>query len=90
MKRMKIVLRASCKKDAYCNREEYFKKYGEYDNQGCFKKMKQGSPIVININGVYYYYDKLVPFFRCLAFDEYRRELLSPIDSSLPPVFIWR
>lgn len=88
--KMKIVLKASCKKDAYCDREEYFKKYGEYDGNGCFKRMQPGAPLVININGAYYYYDKLVPSFGCIALDEYRMELKSPTSSGFPPVFIWR
>ena len=89
-KRTKIILKAECKKSAYCDRNEYFKKYGEFDNQGCFKRLHNGSPLVINIDGAYYYYDKLVPFFGCIALDEYRRELKDPINVGTPPVFIWR
>ena len=88
--RMKIVLKASCKKDAYCDREEYFNLYGVYDKQGCFKGMQNGAPLVINIDGSYYYYDKLIPFFGCVALDEYRMELKSPSNGAYPPVFIWR
>lgn len=88
--RMKIVLKASCKKDALCNREEYFNLYGVYDKQGCFKEIQNGAPLVVNIDGFYYYYDKLVPLFRCLAYEEYRRELKSPIAAGLPPIFIWK
>lgn len=90
MKRQKIILNAKCKKDAYCNRDEYFKLYGVYDKQGCFKGMQNGAPLVINIDGSYYYYDKLVPFFGCILFDEYRRELKSPSMGVFPPIFIWR
>ena len=90
MKKTKIILKASCKKDAYCDRDEYFKKYGEYDKQGCFKNMQNGTPLVINIDGIYYYYDKLIPFFECITLDEYRRELKSPSKGIYPPVFIWR
>ena len=90
MKRQKIVLNAKCKKDAYCNRDEYFKLYGVYDKQGCFKGLQNGAPLIININGTYYYYDKLVPFFGCITFDEYGRELKSPSKGAYPPVFIWR
>lgn len=86
---MKIILKKECKKDAYCDREEYFKKYGEFDNNGCFKRMQVGAPLVININGAYYYYDKLVPYFGCISLDEYGRELKSPANG-LPPIFIWR
>lgn len=90
-KRTKIILNSNCKKDAYCNREEYFLKYGEFDKQGCFKKLKHGAPLVINIDGTYYYYDKLLPYFGCVAFDNYRREMLSAqTNEVLPPLFIWR
>lgn len=88
--RTKIILRKECKKSALCDRDEYFKKYSEYDKQGCFKKMQAGAPLVINIDGAYYYYDKLVPFFGCVAYDEYRMELMSPISGGYTPVFIWR
>lgn len=90
MKKTKIILKASCKKDAYCDRDEYFKKYGEYDKQGCFKNMQNGTPLVINIDGSYYYYDKLIPAFECITLDEYRRELKTPSKGIYPPVFIWR
>jgi len=86
----KIVLNAKCKKSAICDREEYFKKYGEYDNQGCFKRMRPGAPLVINIGGNYYYYDKLVPYFGCTSYDDYRRELKSPYNKGLEMIFIWR
>ena len=88
--KMKIVLKASCKKDAYCDREEYFKKYGEYDGNGCFKRMQPGAPLVININGAYYFCNKLVPSNGCIAFDDYLRELKNPSKGVYPPVFIWR
>lgn len=88
--RTKIILRKECKKSAICNRDEYFKKYGEYDNNSCFKKMQTGAPLVINIDGTYYYYDKLIPAFGCITFDEYRMELKSPMSGGYPPVFIWR
>lgn len=87
--RTKIILRKECKNAALCDRDEYFKKYSEYDKQGCFKKMQAGAPLIINIDGSYYYYDKLVPFFGCVAYDEYRMELMSPMRG-YPPVFIWR
>ena len=90
MKKTKIILKASCKKDAYCDRDEYFKKYGEYDKQGCFKKMQEGAPLVINIDGIYYYYDKLIPAFGCITLDEYRRELKTPSKGIYPTIFIWR
>lgn len=89
MKRNIIYLDKKYKKAAYCDRDEYFKKYGEYDKEGCFKKMQTNAPLVINIDGVYYYYDKLIPDFGCVAFDEYRMELKSP-ECGCPPVFIWR
>lgn len=89
MTKMKIVLKASCKKDAICDREEYFKLYGVYDKQGCFKGMQNGAPLVINIEGTYYYYDKLIPAFGCITLDEYGRELKLPVNGC-PPIFIWR
>lgn len=88
--RTKIILRKECKKSAICDRDEYFKKYGEYDKEGCFKKMQANAPLVINIDGVYYYYDKLIPDFGCVAFDEYRMELKIPESSGKGTVFIWR
>ena len=88
--RTKIILRKECKKAALCDRDEYFEKYSEYDKQGCFKKMQAGAPLIINIDGAYYYYDKLVPFFGCVAYDEYRMELMSPANIHQPVLFIWR
>jgi len=90
MKRLKIILSSSCKKDAICDREEYFKRYGEFDEKGCFKRMQKGAPLIINIGGSYYYYDKLVPFFGCTTYDNYRIELKSPDKGKFPPIFIWR
>lgn len=90
MKRQKIILNSSCREDAICDREEYFKKYGEFDEKGCFKRMQTGSPLIINIGGTYYYYDKLVPFFGCITYDNYRRELKSPSKGKSSPIFIWR
>jgi hypothetical protein len=52
--------------------------------------MQSSAPLVINIDGVYYYYDKLIPDFGCVAFDEYRMELKSPANIHQPVLFIWR
>lgn len=88
--RSKIILDKNKSKNAICDREEYFKKYGEYDNNGEFRKLQNGAPIIVNIDGTYYYYDKLIPAFGCITYDEYRRELKSPIAAGLPPLFIWK
>lgn len=88
--RSKIILDKSKSKNAICDREEYFKKYGEYDSNGDFRKLQNGAPVIVNIDGTYYYYDKLIPVFGCITYDEYRRELKSPIAAGLPPLFIWK
>lgn len=88
--RTKIILKKDCKKSALCDRNEYFKLYSEVDNHECFKRMQKKPPLVINIDGSYYYYDKLVPAFGCTSYDDYRRELLDPCSKELPPIFIWR
>ena len=88
--RSKIILDKNKSKNAVCDREEYFKKYGEYDGNGDFRKLQNGAPIIVNIDGTYYYYDKLIPAFGCITYDEYRRELKSPIAAGLPPLFIWK
>jgi hypothetical protein len=88
--RSKIILDKNKSKNAICDREEYFKKYGEYDSNGDFRKLQNGAPLIVNIDGTYYYYDKLIPAFGCITYDEYRRELKSPIAAGLPPLFIWK
>ena len=88
--RSKIILDKNKSKNAVCDREEYFKKYGEYDSNGGFRKLQNGAPLIVNINGTYYYYDKLIPAFECITYDEYRRELKSPTAVGLPPLFIWK
>lgn len=90
MEIQKIILCYNSRKDAVCDREHYFKTYGEFDDKGFFKKLRSGAPLVINIDGIYYYYDKLVPFFGCIDYYTYRRELLSPSKDIMPPIFIWR
>ena len=101
MKKMKkrnniIYLDKKCKKDAYCDRNEYFKKYGQFNYNGDFKGMMKNAPIVINIGGTYYYVDKLVPLFgsSSIRFEKFDRELRDPRSSEkctlVAPVFIWR
>ena len=98
MKKMNniIYLDKKCKKDAYCDRNEYFKKYGQFSYSGDLKGMMKNAPIVINIGSTYYYVDKLVPLFgsSAIRFEKFERELRDPRSSGkctlLPPAFIWR
>lgn len=91
MKKMKIILKVSCKKDAYCNREEYFLKYGEFDKQGCFKGMQKGAPLILNIDGFYYYFDKLEVYKESESlYEDYIRELKNPTNIPVRVFFIWR
>ena len=92
-----IYLDKKCKKDAYCDRNEYFKKYGlttslfgwtnttfgQFSYNGDFKGMMKNTPIVINIGGTYYYVDKLVPLFgsSSIRFEKFDRELRDPRSS---------
>ena len=89
-----IYLDKKCKKAAYCDRDEYFKKYGQFSYKGDFKGMMKNAPLVINIECTYYYVDKLVTLFRSSAtqLEEFERELRDPKDSNnlLAPVFIWK
>lgn len=92
MKRNVIYLDSKCKKSAYCDRNEYFKKYGQFSYKGDFKGMMKNAPIVINIECTYYYFDKLVPLFRnsAIQLEEFERELRDPKKNNLlPPIFIW-
>lgn len=88
-----IYLDKKCKKAAYCDRDEYFKKYGQFSYKGDFKGMMKNAPLVINIDCTYYYVDKLVPLFRSSAIqlELFERELRDPKDSNnlLAPTFIW-
>lgn len=88
-----IYLDSKCKKTAYCDRNEYFKKYGQFSYKKDFKGMMKNTPMVINIMGTYYYVDKLVPLFRSSAIqlELFERELRDPINSNnlLPPIFRW-
>lgn len=97
MKKCNIIyLDKRCKKAAYCDRNEYFKKYGQFSYNGDFKGMMKNSPMVINIGGTYYYVEKLVPLFgpSAIRFDKFERELRAPVsskkDTLVPPTFIWR
>ena len=54
-----IYLDSSKKKLAIANREQWFEKYAIFDKEGCFKKMSNGAPNIINIEGTYYYIEKL-------------------------------
>lgn len=91
MKKTVITLKASCKKAAYCNREEYFLKYGEFDKNGCFKGMQNGAPLILNIDGFYYYFDKLEVYRESeRLYEDYRRELKNPMNVPARVFFIWR
>ena len=86
-----ILLDKKCKSDAYCNRNEYFAKYSEFDKDGCFKRMIAGAPPVININGTYYYIDKLKPIFLSKQMlERYIAEFRAPIFGTRYFVFVWR
>jgi len=88
---IRVYLDKNCKKAAYCDRNEYFTKYGEFDKNGSFKKMQNGSPKVINIQGTYYYIDKLKAIFSSRQLlDRYISELNSPQMSMKRLIFIWR
>ena len=92
MKRNVIYLDKKCKKSAYCDRNEYFKKYGQFSYKGDFKGMIKNAPIVINIDCTYYYFEKLVPLFRTssIALENFERELKNPEKNNLlPPIFKW-
>lgn len=87
-----IVLDKNKKWFAYCDRNEYFKKYGIYDNNGYFKKLADGCPVIICICGSYYYLNKLseIVIHNNTVMDSFIRECKSPIPVFTPPVFIWR
>jgi len=89
--RSKIILDKNKSKNAICDREEYFKKYGEYDSNGEFRKLQNGAPIILNIDGYYYYFDKL-PVYREseTLYEDYRRELKNPSNIPTRVFFIWR
>lgn len=87
----RIYLDKNSKSSAYCDRSEYFKKYAEYDKNGSFKKMSAGTPKVINIQGIYYYIDKLKTTFQSkYMFERFISELNSPTIGMKQVVFIWR
>ena len=56
MKRNIIYLDKKYKKSAYCDRNEYFKRYGQFGYNSDFKGIIKNAPIVINIYGTYYYF----------------------------------
>lgn len=88
---IRVYLDKNCKKDAYCERNEYFTKYGEFDKNGYFKKMMVGAPKIINIQGTYYYIDKLKAIFSSRQLlDRYISELNTPQMSMKRLIFIWR
>lgn len=88
---IKVYLDKDCKKKAYCDRNEYFTKYGEFDKNGSFKKMVIGAPKVINIQGTYYYIDKLKTTFQSkYLFERFISELSSPTIGMKQVIFIWR
>lgn len=87
----KIYLDKKRRAEALCNREEYFMKYSEFDKQGCFKKIVNGAPVILNIDGHYYYFDKL-PVCRGSEdlYEDYRRGLKNPTNIHDRVFFIWR
>lgn len=88
---IKVYLDKDCKKKAYCDRNEYFTKYGEFDKDGSFKKMVIGAPKVICIDGTYYYVDKLKTTFQSkYMFERFISELNSPTIGMKQVIFIWR
>lgn len=88
---VRIYLDKNCKNGAYCNRSKYFEKYGEFDKDGSFKKMVIGAPKVINIQGIYYYIDKLKTTFPSkFVFERYISELNAPTIGLREVIFIWR
>ena len=92
MKRNIIYLDKKYKKSAYCDRNEYFKKYGQFGYNSDFKGIIKNAPIVINICGTYYYFEKLVPLYRTssIALENFERELKNPEKNNLlPPMFKW-
>lgn len=92
MKRNIIYLDKKYKKAAYCDRNEYFKRYGQFGYNSDFKGIIKNAPIVINICGTYYYFEKLVPLHRTssIMLENFERELKNPEKNNiLPPVFRW-
>lgn len=89
--RSKIYLDKNKRKQAICNREEYFLKYSKNTSRTNNYSLVKGAPLVINIDGIYYYYDKLPVLYSNGKYENYRRELLFPSNDSKDLVeFIWR
>lgn len=72
-----IFLSKRRENEAICNRDEYFKAY--WDG----KKMISGCPPVINIKGHYYYIEKLPVVGNKDAYDDFLRDLKSPINNEV-------
>lgn len=95
MKIRNIVLDTKRKNVARIDRNEYFKKYGIYDNEGNYKKLTVGSPVVICIDGLYYDLNKLCTI--CIKgkdlLEEFIRDCKAPIFdigiTTFIPKFIW-
>lgn len=87
----KIYLDKKRRNEALCNRDEYFMKYSEFDRSGSFKKMTNGSPLVLNIDGSYYYFDKL-PVCRESEnlYEDYRMDLKNPTNIHAKVFFVWK
>lgn len=94
MKTREIVLDSKRKNYAKIDRNEYFRKYGIYDDAGNYKKMMIGTPIIICIEGSYYDLNRLSSI--CIrgggVLDSFINDCRSPsIMSSTTSVrFIWR
>ena len=91
MMKKKIFLDSNKKSQAIADRAAYFEKYSIVDNQGCFKKLAQGAPVIKNIDGSYYYID-LLPSI-CISgasyLDEFIREIKAPSELGDRYIFIW-
>ena len=88
----KIYLDKRQRKQATCNREEYFLKYSKNTSRTNSYSLSKGAPLIINIDGIYYYYDKLPVLYSSKdEYENYRRELLLPSNGSKDLIeFIWR
>ena len=88
-----IVLDSKRRNDARVDRNEYFKKYGIYDNNGNYKKMMVGAPIIICIEGSYYDLNKLSSI--CIKggrmLDGFIMDCKNPSKFSMTSIrFVWR
>ena len=92
MKTKVIILNKHKKEQARCNRNEYFSKYAIFDNDGAFKRMAEGSPLVICIDGSYYYVSELakIAIKGASIIENFITDCREPILFGTPLRFIWR